>query len=281
MSSSTQQDNATAPSVVVSSMPRYGGGGYGQLHNGLHHVLGAIHNDTGHVMNGLNGVQDSIHSNSRANGDAIGSVRYEIAKNAGDIGKEILQAVSADTNFTNLTSNQLQNVLSSAIERNGDMVGNSVERNADHLGSAIERNGDSVADAVHQNGTRNLMAIQQTSRDVLLGDKDMLIELCKVDGKLERQAAENKEQIRLDLCKTKGHLSEQSTRGFLKCELDSQKNKCEILSALSSGLCDIKERLCAQEVSRLRDDLAVSRNANTLAAILAAIGGTALPAARV
>src|SRR6202012_1444850 len=117
------------------------------------------------------------------------------------------------------------------VTNSGNTVRNSIDRNSDRLGNTIYLSGNSTRNAVDFHGINNLLTtnnigrdllfsiersgyaeraqaeriasenrtlLNNIHRDILVSTKDTLLEICKSNDRLERQASENKATILLD-----------------------------------------------------------------------------------
>jgi hypothetical protein len=119
--------------------------------------------------------------------------------------------------------------------------------------------------------------IESTKMAVALTEKELRVaglktqlsienKITKNTFKLEKQAAENKEKLKLQSIKNTCKLEKQAAENFNASQLLAIQNKCEISKQLSDGFCEVKERIDCRtaetnelikrlEIEKLREQL--------------------------
>ncbi len=256
-------NSSATPAIIVNGKDH--GRDRHDDHATQHIVLqGSIHDAAGKVL-------ESVHTGSRLNGDAIAAASRDNLKASCDIKDDVCMSTAAIT----ATVERQTIACREAVERNGQLNLSSLERNSAEIRSSIQRTAGE---------TQNL--ISRTSTDILLSTKENLHEICKAQGSIERQAAENKacllleaeknsrvlerqaadnaSAIRLDLCQTENRLT-----------LQAAQNKADLASQIATCCCEVKEKIDTRanqtdllvrelDVSRVRDALAAAQQDNLI-----------------
>jgi hypothetical protein len=223
---------------------------------------------------------------SRLNGDAIHDVGFNNLKNTCDATASIKDMVYSTSH-----------VIREELERTGD-----------NISSAVYDTSADVKTTVNQNSTANLMATNRVGTDislavasnsgesraqaeriaaemrglisdndahVLLAAKDQLLEVCKVEGALERQAADNRASVVLDAHKNKEALARQLADCCCEIKEQALEQSCQVKELTRAQACNLKERIEAKtnetnqlirelDTIKLREELSHAQTENLL-----------------
>lgn len=176
-----------------------------------------------------------------------------------------------------------------STERNGGEIRYNLERSAGDTRWTVERTAAETRSLVHDNYAGIMMA----NKDNLLAAKDTQIDverarcasreatlhlhrsLGKTEARLGLQAEKHHGVERLDLCHVEGRLQRQASDNYAAIQLDALKNKEALARQMSECCCELKERVANTaaatqalirdtETARLRDSLATASQENLI-----------------
>jgi len=160
-----------------------------------------------------------------------------------------------------------------AVERNGGECRQTTERTSAELRNIVANCCSDLKTGQKENLKEILLRSCETDSKLLQGFGETRLDLCKVENKLERQAADNSATIRLELCKTADELAREAL-----------KNKAELSAQMEMCCCDLKQKIDARanetnqlirqlETDRIRDELAAAQQEN----LILRLGGGVIP----
>lgn len=240
---------------------------------------------------------DAIHNSARFNAESINQsakdiLREQCHNTASVIASNERQSMAiqdaADKNAISIRDavERMGNENLAATERNGTAAVLATERTAAASGVAIERNGADTRDLVNHTSyeTRNLLNHHHNSS--MAEHKNTQVELTRVQGDLEKQAAENKAELQLDIQKSQtaiqsqaadlfAKLQKQACENFAALQLDAAKNKAELSAQLAECCCELKQKIDDSaaatqllirdlDAARIRDSLAAANTENLI-----------------
>jgi len=267
------------------------------------------------ICDAQSSILNSVCNEGRTNGsehaaisnrvcDTQGKILTSICDNSHKIARDVRQVGYLDLknqcDATSSIKNQVvgtSNTVRNAVERRGDMLKDNIIYSASDLKNAVNRNGQANLLSTERNGKENLLSVErnsvenraqaeriaasnrlyldQVNTNVLLTAKDNLLELCKTQNRLQRQAADNKASIELEALKNKEALARQLADCCCEIKEQSAKQSCDIKQLVREQSCDIKVKIDARanetqlllrnlDTARLRDDLTAANTENVI-----------------
>lgn len=229
------------------------------------------------------GVLNAVSNNGRSNAsehaqigyrvcDAEGKILTSIGEHSCDIIGSVHDVAYKDAkNICDATASIVGNVVNTSnvvrdsVERSAENASNNVFRTSADLKDEVNRTSGLNLEATERNGVQSLLSIERNAgesraqaeriagevrsainnvnQNVLLTSKDQLLEICKVEGALSRQAADNTASITLEALKNKEALARQLAECCCELKELTAAQSCEIKELIRSESCDIKERL--------------------------------------